>query len=319
MRRPAQYAGPLCLVALLLAALGGAGAQTGGERMLLSLSKGVSRLTWFGEDTVLASLRIGSERQVAGEIALINIRTGEIRTLAEGYCASPSPDRTRVAWIPSSRPFGDIWILDMRTRQRRKLTEEVNARCVTWSPDGRRMAVTATSAAWPDQRVVIVSAETGRTEEVIDGGRYTTTGTLTDYFRMGEPTWQVDGQRIVFPIWAYEIRSHNVIVIGRETMVDYDYNLSRYVTNRIDAFSLRDRRRSEVLTVPREDAAPTDLAYSPDGRVLLVVVGYQITAWDGGAPRVVVSSGLPVSPAWTADGRSILFTRSTALYAIPFP
>ena len=211
-----------------------------------------------------------------------------------------SADRTRVAWIPSRQPgspglAGDVWILDLRSIERRRVTTGVYAWCVSWSPDGRRMALTIASATHSTgSDILIISAETGRTEHLIEAGSN----------RLYDPVRTADSQRVVYSTARYE---------GEQAPY-------RWIVNRLESFDLRTRRRSLFLDLlppvgAREvkdhplTMAVANLTFSPDGRVLLFVTGPgpRINRYSSGVPTFLVEGH---SPAWHPDGRSISFART---------
>ncbi len=320
---------------LVTAGLPVAISQTAQERMLVRLPTQLADISLLDVDTVLATVSGVNPSRISSsnEIALIDIKTGEIKPLARGKCPSLSPDRTRLAWVPGPRSLGDVTILDLRTRQQRKLTEDLTAGCVRWSPDGRRMAVH--NPVERGGRVVVISAETGQIEETISGGQYTLSTpigtTRTEEFDIGEPVWQTDAQRIAFPISALEIVGFTIVTIpGRQDALAFPVHGDRYVINRIEGFALPDRQRSQILAISTRERTPHDLMYSLDGRILLFVISSRIDskiwAFDGTTTRVVTSGH---SPVWSLDGRSIVFARGYEcspfscagddLYTIPSP
>ena len=142
---------------------------TAEERLLSRLPKWISDITWITDETILASVSFTASS--IGEIALVNISTGEMKSLAGGKCASPSPDRTRVAWVPGPKSLGDVWILDLGKSQRRQLTSGLSSSCSKWSPDGRRIAVTnASRTSSIGEDILIISADSGRIEHSISAG-----------------------------------------------------------------------------------------------------------------------------------------------------
>lgn len=304
---------------LVTAGLPVAMSQTGNERMLVRLAKHVAHISSLGAETVLATVSNVNSALISSsnEIALINLTTGELKTLARGQCPSLSPDRTRIAWVTGPRLYGDVTILDLRTQEQRKLTEELPAGCVRWSPDGRRIAVH--NRVERAGRVVVISAETGQIEQAISGGQYTLSTpigtTRTEEVNIGRPAWQADAQRLAFRVSAWEVRSFTIIIIpGREAIAIPNHG-DRYVINRIEGFDLRDRQRSQILAISSDVRAPEDLTFSPDGRVLLFVIGLEIWAFDGTATKVVTTGH---SPAWSLDGRSIVFARGYECSPSPY-
>ncbi len=271
---------PLCATVIALFAPAGLWeeVQATQERMIARFPKFISNLAVLSETTILGTAyREGFTR----DVALITLATGEIRSLASGQCASPSPDRARAAWIPGPGSRGDVWLLDLQALTRRRLTEGLGANCVVWSHDGKRLAalnVSQTSRFGDD--ILFVAADSGRTEQTVNA----------DDLYFSDPAWYPDGQRLAF---------------GVSRLVS-----STWVDNRLEGwFDLRQRRRFQILTLGG-DAPPGGLAISPDGRTLLYVlrgpVRGQIFAYDGAVVKPIAGGH---SPLWMPDGRSILFAR----------
>ena len=94
----------------------------------------------------------------------------------------------------------------------------------------------------------------------------------------------------------------------------------RHSINRIDGFDLSARKRFPIVEIPREDHGASDVAISPDGRILLFVIlktptdatlpqrieNEQIFAYDGTSIRVLTTGH---SPTWYPNGKSMLFAR----------
>jgi len=167
---------------------------------------------------------------------LIDLTTGDVRILERGGCASPSVDKTRVAWIPGPSTRNAVWALDLRSLEKRKLTGDMAAGCLSWSPDRRRIAATVIAArartvAWGD--ILIIATDTGRTEQAISD----------EDLMIGQPSWNPDSQRLVFAVYKLEVFRTG----PNPTDIGFDVPVSR-----VDMFDLRDRRRPESFQMPRE-------------------------------------------------------------------
>lgn len=256
---------------------------------------GVVRIAWVDETTILATVRQPSGLQVR----LINIATGTARDVGQGGCASLSPDRSMVAWVrgPGHTPTGDVWIHEIRSIQARQLTIDavqegertlegspVRASCLTWSPDGRRLAIT-TGGVLSRGPLLIVVVANGQVQGKIEG----------QGLQLGYPAWSPDGDRLAFK---------SETVGGGEA-------------NRIDTFDFRRGMRSKLVDVPSKYGAE-NLVYSPDGRDLLFnaianVGGQHIFAFDGSRLRNLVAGW---SPTWHPDRRTLTFVRGNSVYAV---
>lgn len=257
------------------------------ERHVVRIAKSLSHLGWIEEASLLATVR--GAALITAEIARITLPSGELRTLERGACASPSPDRSRAAFIPGPGLRSDVWILDLRTGERRQLTTGLPARCAAWSPDGRRIAalVTSQTSRLADD-IAIVAADTGQIELLIGAGE----------FDLDHPAWSPDGQRLAF-------------TVSQSVVASVQPPAWRLVISRIELFDFRDRRRALLLDLLPESVFASDLAYSPDGRTLLFVTG---GPWSGsirglsGASSATITQGH--APAWHPDGRTLAFARS---------
>ncbi len=258
------------------------------ERLVSRLPKHMWGATWIKGDTILAT--VGTIPGI-GEAALVNLATGELRIIANGVCASPSPDGMKMAWIPGPGSVGDIWILDMQNLVRRQLTTVLSVAaaggaesgCLAWSPDGRHIAaVTVRAGAYfaGTHDISIVAADNGRTENLI-----TAEDLLFD-----SPAWTPDSRRLA-------------VAVSRQGEGVY-YNL--WVVSRVDVFDLGSRQTTTLVNPKRDDGRPYDLAVSPDGRTLLFVFGGQIFAYNGMSIERIASGH---SPMWRPDGKAILFAR----------
>lgn len=93
-----------------------------------------------------------------------------------------SPNGDQIAFQRGSGAKGEIWIMDVKSRQARILT---NGRCPAWSPDG--------------QQIVFVSFQDGNPEIYTIGVNGANMKRLTDHPK-GDwfPDWSPDGRRIAF-------------------------------------------------------------------------------------------------------------------------
>lgn len=246
------------------------------------------RIAWVDETTILATVL-----QPTGlQLRLINIVTKGAREIAQGGCASLSPDRSSVAWVrgPGHTPTGDVWILETRSMQARQLMIDtvqegsfleggpVRASCLTWSPDGRRLAIT-TGGVLSDGHLLIVAVANGQVQSKIE----------SDGFKLGYPAWTPDGERLAF----------TSALVGGEV-------------KRIDTFEFRRRARSKLVDDPSRYGA-RNLVYSPDGRDILFDDLDRIFAFDGSRLRSMMAG---TSPAWHANRRFLTFVRRDSVYVV---
>ncbi len=291
-RRPSFVIGcaaVLCMLALWLdlsALFGWEGVQAQGpavERFVVKLGKQIAGPAWFDENTLLATIQ---GITLTHDVGLIDLKLGEIRSLASGLCPSPSPDRTKLAWVPA-RASGDVWILELRTGTRRQLTTGLSVTCLSWSPDGRWIAIRIYS--WPDgpDEIRIISADSGRTEYVIAGEDLT----------LGQPVWTPDSARIAFPVYKF-------------VWTSLDPPRFSHPVRRIDLFELRARQRLTYLDLGPGEGGFGNLSFRRDGQILLFATSApsqtHIAVYDGHTMTPLTTGR---APAWHPSGNAFIFAR----------
>jgi len=240
----------------------------------------------------------------------------ELPTMNAGPTApAVSPDGTRVSF--SAR--GWIWILDPASGRAERVTDgpAMDFR-PAWSPDGRRLAFVRDDSN--DTWIVVLDLETGA-ERVVDSptidldpvfgpdGGIVYASAASGRFDL----WEADGARITTDP-GFELGPS--LSADGTTLV---YMTKGGGTDRIVA---RDLATGEVTELVSEGImSQTRPAVSPDGRL----VAYNWPAQDGYELRLVAvgdpstsvlltrgERGLPLSPAWSPDGRWIWFTEAGA-------
>jgi Tol biopolymer transport system component len=200
----------------------------------------------------------------------------------------------------SKNPWYAICVMRSDGTESRRLTSRLPTTDPSWSPDGRKIAFT-------------------RNEEV---GEYTTF-TADDVFVMdadgsdvqrltpdedgmssGQPTWSPDGREIAFvhgPSRASSVGTATALMFGDLLVMPAEGGEKRLLTK-------------------GTDASP---AWSPDGREIAFVRGYELNRPTGGMDLYVVraTGGVPrrltstpgtdeTAPAWSPDGEWIAFMRA---------
>jgi Tol biopolymer transport system component len=230
-----------------------------------------------------------------------------------------------------------------------QITEGPNDYNPQWSPDGRRI-VFERSAVEGDSAVWIVNAD-GTGERELHGGPYAE-----------HPRWSPDGRWIAFQVQTSEDigggRAHTTYELwlirpngsGLRLLVANgngslgDENPRFYVESGVWAWSSDSRRIALVWPRRTADEAAggvriidvataktrylgrgTDVAWSPDGRMLAVTTNDQgiigepecgtlwiVAATDGKRRRLVKPREEPCDrfPRWSPDGRMVVFERS---------
>lgn len=201
--------------------------------------------------------------------------------------ASFSPDGKRIAFINDVNEGPHVWVKDLPEGQAKQLTfGEARAARPRWSPVANDIAYVRRMG--PQTGIWLVSADGGEPRKIIEGGR--------------NANWSWDGKQLVFE------REYDVWTANADG---------------------GDQRR--VAGVPTQDLLLEDRnpAFSPDGSLIAFFEkdkGPMGDIWiipsKGGQPRqLTFDSNLGGTPAWTADGKFIVFSSvrggSRTLWKVP--
>ena len=242
-------------------------------------------------------------------ISLVDAVGGEVRALTTDVRDVTglvwSPDGRKIAYVQSGH--SGIGIVDAATGRNRILTggrfpTGTMFSRPTWSPDAARVAFTASSVpsdanceeleclGFVQAHIYVMEA---------DGGEpFRLTG---DDVLSGDPAWSPDGDRIAFvAVSPWDPGSPEPPGRPQVYVMDADGGSVR----RLTSFG----------------HGPRDLVWSPDGASLaFATISSDIFVMDadGGSPRRIVTSLVAADgsfenadPAWSPDGRRLLFTRS---------
>jgi Tol biopolymer transport system component len=200
-----------------------------------------------------------------------------------------SPDGTRVAFAWNGGGSGDamslyVQMVDGETPLRLTREPSVEDRTPAWSPDGKRLAFTRASRA--DCRILLVSALGGEEKPLAPCGD-------SDYRRLA---WSPDGR------WLALSRRDARGVLDLE-LLSPDTLERRSLTSAPDGF-----------------LGDTSPAFSPDGAALAFTRSltdgvndiYRVPAAGGEPVRLTFDDRDTMGSAWSADGRSIVFSSSRA-------
>ncbi len=136
---------------------------------------------------MLVALLFVADRNHAGQLYTVSLKTGEIRQLTDDSArafGSPdwSPDDKRIAldtWLEGvgGTPGTDVAIVDVEASTVRQLG---HGAMPSWSPDGKRFVC---HTYMPENQIVVVNADGSGREVLLD--------------QWGSPRWSPDGQTIV--------------------------------------------------------------------------------------------------------------------------
>ena len=240
-----------------------------------------------------------------------------------------SPDGKSVAYEwNTGNGTGDIWVIDIETSQKRRLTYAPEARNgnPAWSPDGKEIAFESTRDGTSE--IYLIDAAVGEGEAPGDRARKLT----SDDGGKHNPSWSPDGKRIAYDcdsggrpdVCVVDLDGSNVQVLTKSTSDDTHPSWSPDGT--LIAFSSTRAGQKDIwkmnadgslprrLTTDREDE--WDPAWTPDGRHVLYVRegeegtrGFYEVYHDGRGVRQVLESRKRLrDPAVSPDGKRIAFS-----------
>jgi TolB protein len=232
---------------------------------------------------------------------------------------APAPDGERVAF--ASR--GWIWVLESGSGTARRLTrgQHMDSR-PAWSPDGGRLAFVRddTRRTW----IVVADAATGREEFTVEHGAIVL-----------DPAFSHDGAHLYyvssaagdFDIWRMDVRTREQTRVTQLPRLELrpqphpDGAQLVYLRKAgyADEVRIRDAAGADRTLLADGLLSQTRPALSPDGRTVALNRPTHDGTWHlvlvdvaNPAHPVTLAAGLPLTPAWSADGQWIWFVESDA-------
>ncbi len=146
-----------------------------------------------------------------GNIYILDIASGELRSLVYGGTPVWSPDSNRIAFLKES----GLWVINVTTGEEKELfssKEEYAIREIAWSPDAKRIAFSygiASLGGNSERRVVDVDGPTVMAEMILPeiygwGTAWLADGNDVLYVRSGR---ELTGQRF-FNLWIADAATH---------------------------------------------------------------------------------------------------------------
>jgi Tol biopolymer transport system component/DNA-binding winged helix-turn-helix (wHTH) protein len=208
-----------------------------------------------------------------------------------------SPDGNQVAFAVYEGPHAGIYTTLIGGEKSLQLTDNPGDCCPTWSPDGRQIAFVRLGS--DKERSFYVIPALGGSEHKLY------TGPLNRIWSCDRLDWSPDGKVLAFS----------------------EPNETR-VSSRITLLSLADLTTRQ-LTSPGDQQFDCDPAFSPYGSSIAFGRGLLggalgdlfVVPISGGEPRRLTAGNSGGSPAWTQDGKEIVFTSAMgglrSLWRIP--
>ena len=230
---------------------------------------------------------------------------------------APSPDGRQLAF--SSR--GWIWVMDLESRTARRLTtgRNLDAR-PAWHPSGNRIAFVRDNDH--DTRIVVVSVNSGDELRTIDSPALDL-----------DPVYSADGRTLFYSsakagtldIWSVDLATGEEEAVTSEPGIELKPQplpagdalllLAKQGGDRVELRSLRGGAPRVLMSGSIVSMARPSL--SPDGTGLALNWPTQ-EGWDlrvhsveqPGPSVLLVSGGIPLTPAWSADGEWVYFSEA---------
>lgn len=232
---------------------------------------------------------------------------------------APSPDGRQIAFAAR----GWIWVMDLESRTARRLTNggDVDSR-PAWHPSGNRIALVRDNDH--DTRIVVVNARTGAELRTVDSPAIDL-----------DPAWSADGGTLYYTsgragtldIWALDLASGNAAAVTSEPGIE----MRPQPVPGAGAVMILAKRGGDRVELRHADGrAPTVLvsgsiasmarpAVAPNGADFALnwptQDGWELRVHSVAQPGpsvLLTSGGLPLTPAWSADGEWVYFAEADA-------
>ncbi|MEP6902888.1 MAG: hypothetical protein ABJA66_14135 [Actinomycetota bacterium] len=217
--------------------------------------------------------------------------------------AALSPDGKMLAFVSSRSGQADVWILELKTKKLRNLTNHPAGDFrPAWSPDGRWLAFSSDRDSTKQKGISGFSTRHSTEIYLIraDGSglrRLTFSQTFA-----GSPVWSADGKRLAF-YEAAPVEVNNIVAVERKTGG----------TTQIATIDVATGERRTETNGAGEKVSPRWLKGNRIAYISrLNNAGIEFT--DGATG----GRGEFNSPAWSADGKRMVFHRETDFNYPPF-
>jgi Tol biopolymer transport system component len=255
----------------------------------------VARDVFLDADTWRSVFAVGSDlllyqsaaAGLNGRLTLIDLDGRELGTIGQDDIYADlavSPDGRHIAVSAGSPP--DIWIIEIETGLRTRLTFETNATTPLWSPDGREIYYRQWDADHPSKIMVKSASGVGDARAVLDDPEL--------LFMPSDVT--TDGRYLILDE-VYYVRDADVWVMDLE--------------KRTPPVKIIDRPENQT----QPDVSPDGrwIAYSSGeaGALTVYIEPFDPESIAAGAPRRSgrwqVSDSSGVLPIWSSDGKTLVF------------
>jgi Tol biopolymer transport system component len=162
-----------------------------------------------------------SNRENSDGIWILDLASGDINKIADGYWPSWSFDGRQLVYSKKSDTRSDIYILDTVTGGETRLTDDgYNNLWPSWSPDGSRIAYTSQRE---DKTDIIVM-------ELSNRGTQNLTASVDNLDRW-KPAWSPDGERIAYEKPTKFVYSLNEPWYVNVHILEIDSGMETNITN----------------------------------------------------------------------------------------